>query len=554
MARSRSRRRVTVTPKSVGAIARRTTSAFYDPDTGRSTGSTARAPTRGRPAARTRSGPRPSAVAVRSTSIGVSDTDRRRRLPKDGRHLVVAPTLDPTRTPFGFTGVSPLPTIATRAVDHARRRWHRRARQPASRDTAAPDRLRGRRRRPARRTDPRRRRTSTHRRWLRRRSRTPDSVTGALDDRPVDAASGLLQPGEVSLAEPVALGNDDWSLVWGARLPDPDGRRAWSHRSSPTPTGPSNATAPCASSASSSPSDDAAGRCRALGDAVLGGELAGHRPGGRHVARYLTGPARGVRPGRGRVRRRPEPGVVDGWIDRQQLRLTELTPVGSVAEVVELQRDAQLGALEHRHDVLEVIALLARDTRTVSPWVWLWTPLGPSDLISLLISLALSPEIPTLIVATCRTVFWVASCTSPYSTPTERDAALDELLLEHGPERVESILARRVHRDDELVQLDRRVGVLEVEPVGDLPCGLVDRVANFLAVDFGDDIETGHAARLSTVSPATSAPAPRPIGAGTQGRCGKSGGGRYHAGSTRPLRDRVDTDWVGARVAKGNGL
>ena len=47
----------------------------------------------------------------------------------------------------------------------------------------------------------------------------PASIIEALDDRPIDTASGLLQPGEVSLADPVALGIDDWSLVWGARLP-----------------------------------------------------------------------------------------------------------------------------------------------------------------------------------------------------------------------------------------------------------------------------------------------------------------------------------------------
>ena len=34
-------------------------------------------------------------------------------------------------------------------------------------------------------------------------------------------------------------------------------------------------------------------------------------------------------------------------------------------------------------------------TRTCSPWVWLEMPFGPFSLISLLISRALSEEIPT---------------------------------------------------------------------------------------------------------------------------------------------------------------
>ena len=57
------------------------------------------------------------------------------------------------------------------------------------------------------------------------------------------------------------------------------------------------------------------------------------------------------------------------------------------------------------------------DTRTASPWVWLETPFGPFSLISLLISRALSEEMPTVIVAVWRTVECDASSTSPYSRP-----------------------------------------------------------------------------------------------------------------------------------------
>ncbi|MDW3216120.1 MAG: hypothetical protein R8G01_19135 [Ilumatobacteraceae bacterium] len=47
----------------------------------------------------------------------------------------------------------------------------------------------------------------------------PASIATVLDDAPATAAGALIQPGEVSLAAPRALGNDDWSLAWGARLP-----------------------------------------------------------------------------------------------------------------------------------------------------------------------------------------------------------------------------------------------------------------------------------------------------------------------------------------------
>jgi hypothetical protein len=47
----------------------------------------------------------------------------------------------------------------------------------------------------------------------------PENVGAALDDAARPTASGALQVGDRSLAPPVALGVDDWSLVWGARLP-----------------------------------------------------------------------------------------------------------------------------------------------------------------------------------------------------------------------------------------------------------------------------------------------------------------------------------------------
>jgi hypothetical protein len=47
----------------------------------------------------------------------------------------------------------------------------------------------------------------------------PDDVGARLDDGARPTASGALQVGDASLAPPTALGVDDWSLVWGSRLP-----------------------------------------------------------------------------------------------------------------------------------------------------------------------------------------------------------------------------------------------------------------------------------------------------------------------------------------------
>jgi hypothetical protein len=47
----------------------------------------------------------------------------------------------------------------------------------------------------------------------------PEDLGAALDDGARPTPSGALQVGDRSLAPPAALGVDDWSLVWGSRLP-----------------------------------------------------------------------------------------------------------------------------------------------------------------------------------------------------------------------------------------------------------------------------------------------------------------------------------------------
>ena len=46
-----------------------------------------------------------------------------------------------------------------------------------------------------------------------------ETLATNLDDAPRATSPGVLLPTDKSLAQPIALGVDDWSLVWGGRLP-----------------------------------------------------------------------------------------------------------------------------------------------------------------------------------------------------------------------------------------------------------------------------------------------------------------------------------------------
>ena len=47
-----------------------------------------------------------------------------------------------------------------------------------------------------------------------------DVIFGVFGDSPVNASNATLRPDEQPVADSIALGVDDWSLVWGARLPE----------------------------------------------------------------------------------------------------------------------------------------------------------------------------------------------------------------------------------------------------------------------------------------------------------------------------------------------
>ena len=54
-----------------------------------------------------------------------------------------------------------------------------------------------------------------------------DVIFGVFGDSPVNAPSATLRADEQPVADSIALGVDDWSLVWGARLPEPTVDRSY---------------------------------------------------------------------------------------------------------------------------------------------------------------------------------------------------------------------------------------------------------------------------------------------------------------------------------------
>ncbi len=219
----------------------------------------------------------------------------------------------------GFTGVSSLESIATRAVDEVLASGGAvRERQPANEtlpfpiayELAAIDVL-GEPILAAAGVDPA---TLTIGRPY------PPEITGALDDRPTTAASVLIRPGEVSITPPVALGNDDWSLAWGARLPETTVARLVEQVTADSYRPVDRGGTVCFVSVFET-ADEAAGS--SVFAAML--SWAANSPAGAQAIATQLSPTRvqleGCDPGAD-AGLAPNAGVVDALIDRQQLRLT----------------------------------------------------------------------------------------------------------------------------------------------------------------------------------------------------------------------------------------
>src|SRR5206468_4623456 len=71
----------------------------------------------------------------------------------------------------------------------------------------------------------------------------------------------------------------------------------------------------------------------------------------------------------------------------------------------------------------------------------------------------------------------------------QRNLALDGPFLQNLESGLQSVLGGGAELDRAGVLGDRGLGALEVEALGDLARGLVDRVADLLHVDFRDDVE-----------------------------------------------------------------
>lgn len=151
-------------------------------------------------------------------------------------------------------------------------------------------------------------------------SPAPEAIGNVLSDEPVNTASGLLQPGDRSVSDPVALGTDDWSLAWATRLPESTVARLVEQVSADSYRAVERNGNVCVIGVFETAND-------ADGSAVFAAMLtwvAAAPPASLAVATQL-GPVRvqieacdpGIENGVA-----ANPGVVDALIDRQQIRLT----------------------------------------------------------------------------------------------------------------------------------------------------------------------------------------------------------------------------------------
>src|ERR1700722_19980358 len=161
-------------------------------------------------------------------------------------------------------------------------------------------------------------------------------------------------------------------------------------------------------------------------------------------------------------------------------------PVSAVVD--ELHSEVELLALQQRDDRLQIVLLLGRNAKLLTLDLGLNTlrPLVPDDLGDLLgvvLGDALLQGHRHLVLPAGRLGVVRLQC-------LERDAALDQLVLEHVKDRQRALFAVSADVDRVLAgPADGRADATEVEPVADLLDRLVERVVNFLAVELGHDVE-----------------------------------------------------------------
>ena len=75
---------------------------------------------------------------------------------------------------------------------------------------------------------------------------------------------------------------------------------------------------------------------------------------------------------------------------------------------------------------------------------------------------------------------------------SQRNPPLNETFFEHDLEGIQAVFTDRAQGDHEVFLLNGRLGVLEIKAGGDFTLGLVDRILDFLVINFGDNIKCGH--------------------------------------------------------------
>src|SRR5690606_362308 len=159
---------------------------------------------------------------------------------------------------------------------------------------------------------------------------------------------------------------------------------------------------------------------------------------------------------------------------------------GSVTEVLELQRQVEVGLAQQGDGFLQVVALLAVDPQLVAVDLAVDLELGLLQRgLDLLGHVALDALLDRNLLPRAGQVgFHVAEFQA-----ADVDAARGQALLEDVGHLLELEVAGRGLADDVVLQRELRVHALEVEARGQFAAGLVDGVGQLVGVHFGHDVE-----------------------------------------------------------------
>src|SRR5207245_2398664 len=153
----------------------------------------------------------------------------------------------------------------------------------------------------------------------------------------------------------------------------------------------------------------------------------------------------------------------------------------------ELKWDAEVLGLDGLNDGLEVVLLLSRDPELVSLNMRLDLDPGLLDQFHQIAGLLVGDapiDVEGLPDGSTR-----GGLHRPIRERLQGQLAPHELLPQDLTGRLETILGARAHLDQIVIEGDRGVRSLEVEPSGNLANSLVDRVSNLLWVELRNDVE-----------------------------------------------------------------